>query len=43
MLMFCNTKGELATVKEIAAFYHLPEKFLFKIAFFNGGDGVFII
>lgn len=31
MLMFCATKQELATVSEIARFYDLPEKFLFKI------------
>ncbi|MCB1457690.1 MAG: Rrf2 family transcriptional regulator, partial [Nitratireductor sp.] len=29
--MFCHSKGELATVKEIAAFYALPERFLFNI------------
>ncbi len=31
MLMFCASKQELATVSEIARFYDLPEKFLFKI------------
>ena len=31
MLMFCATKQELARVSEIAQFYDLPEKFLFKI------------
>ncbi len=31
MLMFCASKGQLATVSEIANFYRLPEKFLFKI------------
>lgn len=31
MLMFCATKKELARVSEIAQFYDLPEKFLFKI------------
>ncbi|MEP1208980.1 MAG: iron-responsive transcriptional regulator RirA [Rhizobiaceae bacterium] len=31
MLMFCATKQQLATVSEIARFYDLPEKFLFKI------------
>ena len=31
MLMFCATKQELARVGEIAQFYDLPEKFLFKI------------
>lgn len=31
MLMYCNSKQALATVGEIAKFYRLPEKFLFKI------------
>ncbi|WP_422372534.1 Rrf2 family transcriptional regulator [Hoeflea sp.] len=31
MLMFCDSKNERATVKEIAAFYSLPERFLFNI------------
>ena len=31
MLMFCASKQELARVGEIAEFYGLPEKFLFKI------------
>ena len=31
MLMYCNSKHELATVNEIAEFYRLPAKFLFKI------------
>ena len=31
MLMFCASKQELARVGEIAEFYDLPEKFLFKI------------
>ncbi|MCB1386865.1 MAG: Rrf2 family transcriptional regulator [Nitratireductor sp.] len=31
MLMFCHSKGERATVREIAAFYGLPERFLFNI------------
>ena len=31
MLMFCHSKGERANVKEIAAFYGLPERFLFNI------------
>ena len=31
MLMFCASKQELARVNEIAEFYDLPEKFLFKI------------
>ena len=31
MLMYCHSKGELATVKEVARFYGLPERFLFKI------------
>lgn len=31
MLMYCHSKGELATVKEVAKFYGLPERFLFKI------------
>jgi len=31
MLMYCNSKQELATVGEIARFYGLSEKFLLKI------------
>ena len=31
MLMFCASKQELARVAEIADFYDLPQKFLFKI------------
>lgn len=31
MLMFCHSKDERATVKEIAGFYGLPERFLFNI------------
>ncbi len=31
MLMYCATKDEPATVGEIAAFYNLPQPFLFKI------------
>ena len=31
MLMFCHSKAERATVKEIALFYDLPERFLFNI------------
>ncbi len=31
MLMYCSTKADLASVREIAEFYRLPEKFLFKI------------
>ncbi|EDQ31551.1 Rrf2 family protein [Hoeflea phototrophica DFL-43] len=31
MLMFCHSKGDRAKVKEIAAFYGLPERFLFNI------------
>jgi Rrf2 family iron-responsive transcriptional regulator len=31
MLMFCHSKGDRATVREIATFYGLPERFLFNI------------
>jgi Rrf2 family iron-responsive transcriptional regulator len=31
MLMFCHSKDDRAKVKEIAAFYGLPERFLFNI------------
>ena len=31
MLMYCSSKDGLASVREIANFYDLPEKFLFKI------------
>lgn len=31
MLMFCDANKGLSKVREIARFYDLPEKFLFKI------------
>lgn len=31
MLMYCNSKGRLATISEIAEFYNLSERFLTKI------------
>ena len=31
MLMYCASKGEVVTIREIAEFYHLSDKFLAKI------------